>query len=144
MPVAYIIDDNRGTADSLAQWLGLLNYDARVMLGPLPAIEALAHRVPDVIFLDIHMQGMDGVEVCRYIRRDPRLSGVPVIAISTDTQPALIERVRLAGANGFLAKPVEYDTFEEVLRAAEKLNLAARTPAAPLAVARGLASRPAG
>ena len=141
MPVAYIIDENRVTADSLAQWLGLQNYDARVMLGPLPAIEALARRVPDLISLDIRMQGMDGVEVCRYIRRDPRLAAVPVIAISTDTQPALIERVRLAGANGFLAKPVEYEAFEEVLRAAEKLNLAAR--ARPSVAARGLAPRPA-
>ncbi len=142
MPVAYIIDDNRVAADSLAQWLGLLSYEARVMLGPLPAIESLAHRVPDLIFLDIHMQGMDGVEVCRYIRRDPRLSAVPVVAISTDTQPALIERVRLAGANGFLAKPFEFDALEEVLRAAEKLNLAAR--ARPPAAGRGLAPRPAG
>lgn len=141
MPVAYIIDDNRVTADSLAQWLGLLSYETRVMLGPLPAIEALAHRVPEVIFLDIHMAGMDGVEVCRYIRRDPRLCAVPVIAISTDTQPTLIERVRLAGANGFLAKPVDYDALEEVLRAAEKLNFAAR--ARPAAPARGLAPWPA-
>ena len=141
MPVAYVIDDNRVTADSLAQWLGLLSYEPRVMLGPLPAIEALAGRVPDIIFLDIHMQGMDGVEVCRYIRRDPRLAGVPVVAISSDTQPALIERVRQAGANGFLAKPFEFDAVEEVLRAAEKLNLAAR--ARPPAANRGLAPRPA-
>lgn len=141
MPVAYVIDDNRVLADSLAQWLGLLSYDAYVLLGPLPAIEALAHRVPEVIFLDIHMQGMDGVEVCRYIRRDPRLAAVPVIAISTDTQPGLIERVRQAGANGFLAKPVDYDALEEVLRAAEKLNLAARTR--PPTAGRGLAPRPA-
>jgi CheY-like chemotaxis protein len=124
MPTAFVIDDSRAMADSLQQWLGLLGYEARVMLGPLAAIEALGHRVPDVILLDIHMQGMDGVEVCRYIRRDPRTAAVPIIAISTDTQPALIERVRLAGANGFLSKPVELEALQEVLRTAEKLNLA--------------------
>jgi CheY-like chemotaxis protein len=141
MPTAYVIDDNRLSADSLAQWLNLLNYETRVMLGPLPAIEALGGRLPEVIFLDIHMQGMDGVEVCRYIRRDPRGAAVPIIGMSTDTQSALVERVRLAGAKGFLCKPLEFEALEGVLRAVEKLNAAAR--ARPANGGLGLARRPA-
>ncbi len=128
MSYAYVIDDNRETAESLAQWLSLFNYDTRVALGPLPAIEALSRRVPDVIFLDIHMQGMDGVELCRYIRRDPRTAEVAIIGVSSDTQPALVECVRLAGANGFLGKPLEFEALAEVLRAVEKLNEAWRRP----------------
>ena len=130
MSFAYIIDDCRETADSLCQWLSLFDYDTRVALGPLAAIEALVRRVPDVIFLDIHMQGMDGVEVCRYIRRDPRTAEVAIIGMSSDTQPALVERVRLAGANGFLGKPLEYEALAEVLQAVEKLNAARRYQAA--------------
>jgi CheY-like chemotaxis protein len=129
MSFAYIIDDCRETADSLCQWLSLFNYDTRVALGPLAAIEALVRRVPDVVFLDIHMQGMDGVEVCRYIRRDPRTAEVAIIGMSSDTQPALVERVRLAGANGFLGKPLEFDALAEVLQAVETLNEARRHPA---------------
>ena len=129
MPYAYVIDDNRETAESLAQWLSLFDYDTRVALGPLPAIDALSRRVPDVIFLDIHMQGMDGVELCRYVRRDPRTAEVAIIGVSSDTQPTLVERVRLAGANGFLGKPLEFEALEEVLRAVEKLNEARRRPA---------------
>jgi len=132
MPLAYIIDDNRETADSLQQWLSLFDYDTRVALGPLAAIEALARRVPDVIFLDIHMQGMDGLEVCRYIRRDPRISEVIIIGMSSDTQSTLVERVRLAGANGFLGKPLEFEALEEVLRAVQKINEARRTAPAGL------------
>lgn len=128
MLYAYVIDDNRETADSLCQWLSLFDYDTRVALGPLAAIEALVQRVPDVIFLDIHMQGMDGVEVCRFIRRDPRTTEVPIIGMSSDTQSTLVERVRLAGANGFLGKPLEYETLGEVLRAVEKLNEARHRP----------------
>jgi CheY-like chemotaxis protein len=142
MPCAYIIDDCRDTADCLADWLRLWGYEARALLGPRAAIEALARWVPDVIFLDIHMAGMDGVEVCRYVRRDPRLAEAPVIAISSDTQPALVERVRLAGANGFLSKPIEIATLEEVLRAVERLNRAARRQAVGAGMGRGLAQRP--
>ena len=124
MPYACVIDDCRETADSLCQWLSLFGYEARVALGPLPALETLARRVPDVIFLDIHMHGMDGVEVCRYLRRDPRTAEVPVIGMSSDTQSELVEQVRLAGANGFVGKPLEFDTLGEVLAAVEKLNAA--------------------
>ncbi|MCC6190061.1 MAG: response regulator [Anaerolineales bacterium] len=129
MPSAYVVDDHRETAVSLAQWLGWLSYEARVFLGPRSALEALARRLPDVVFLDIHMAGMDGMEVCRYMRRDPRLAPVPIVAISSDAQPALGERARLAGANGFLSKPLELEALEEVLRAVEKLNGAAARPA---------------
>jgi len=129
MPYAYVIDDCRETADSLCQWLSLFDYETHMALGPLAAIEGLVQRVPDVIFLDILMQGMDGLEVCRYIRRDPRTAEVAIIGMSSDTQTTLVERVRQAGANGFLGKPPEYDALAGVLSAVEKLNEARRCPA---------------
>ena len=135
MPYAYVVEDHRDTANCLSQWLRLFNYDVRIALGPLAAIEALAGRVPDVIFIDIHMHGMDGVELCRYIRRDPRTADVAIIGMSSDTQSSLVERVRLAGANGFLGKPLEYEALADVLTAVETLNEARRKPA--------LAARPA-
>lgn len=114
MPYALVIDDSREVADSLGSMLRLLNYEVRVALGPRPALEAMAARVPDVIFLDIHMAGIDGVEICRNIRRDRRTSHVIIIGISSDNQPSLIVRVRNAGADGFLAKPIELAQLEEV------------------------------
>jgi CheY-like chemotaxis protein len=114
MPDALVIDDNLEIANGLSSMLGLLDYEVRVALGPRPALEALAQRVPDVIFLDIHMAGLNGVEVCRYIRRDPRTAHVIIVAISSDNQPALVVRVRNAGADGFLAKPIEMEQLEEL------------------------------
>jgi CheY-like chemotaxis protein len=111
---ALVIDDHLETAEGLRGMLSLLGYGVRVALGPRPALEALAQRVPDVIFLDIHMRGLDGVEVCRYIRRDPRTARVIIVAISSDTQPDLIASVRAAGANGFLAKPIDMLELEDV------------------------------
>ncbi len=124
MPNAYVIEDHRESAESLVRVLESLGCQARMALGPVPALEALARKVPDVIFLDLHMRGVDGVEVCRYVRRDPRTARVIVIAISSDTQPELIERARRAGADGFLAKPLVVEDLERVLvRVAERLAL---------------------
>ncbi len=113
---ALVVDDARVAANTIAQALKLLGYDAQVAYGPRPAIESLERRVPDVILLDINMPGMDGVEVCRYLRRDPRTAEVPIVAISSEAQEATIAKARQAGANAFLPKPIDMDALERVLK----------------------------
>jgi CheY-like chemotaxis protein len=120
MRYAFVIDDNRMIASNLVQMLKLLGYEAYAAYGSLPAMQALSQHVPDVILLDIHLQGVNGVELCRAIRRDARLAHVPVLAISSDTQPELIAGMRAAGANGFLAKPIQLDDLEQALENAQR------------------------
>ena len=118
---ALVIDDSRDTADSLVTMLNLLGYQARVAYGPLAAITKFTQRFPDLILLDIHMAGMDGREVCRFFRRDPRTAHLPILAMSSDTQPALVDSAREAGANAFIAKPITLEALEQALQAIEPL-----------------------
>ena len=113
---ALVIDDARVAANTIAQTMELLGYEAQVAYGPRPALESLAQRIPDIILLDINMPGINGVEVCRYLRRDPRTDKVPIIAISSENQEATITEVRQAGANAFLPKPLDIDALEKVLK----------------------------
>ena len=130
MPYAYVVEDHRDTANCLSQWLRLFNYEVRIALGPLAAIEALAGRVPDVIIIDIHMHGMDGIELCRYIRRDPRTAEVALIAMSSDNNALLAERMRMAGAVGFLAKPLDIQALEDMLRTVAQIRAGRTRPGA--------------
>jgi twitching motility two-component system response regulator PilH len=82
----------------------------------LPGLQALGQIKPDLIVLDLHMQGVNGIEICRYIRRDPRLADVPVLAISSDNQEIMIAAVREAGANAFLNKPITIEALESALK----------------------------
>lgn len=113
---ALIVDDVRVAANTIAQTLELLGYETQVAYGPRPAIESLARRIPDVILLDINMPGIDGVEVCRYLRRDPRTAHVPIIAMSSEVQEPTITQIRKAGANLFLSKPLDMDALDSVLK----------------------------
>lgn len=128
MTTVLIIDDSRFAAETIAQMLQLLDYQVETVYGPRQALESLAHQLPDVILTDLHMPGVEGADICRYIRRDPRWVNVPIIAMSSDTQPELLEKIKAAGANGFLAKPVELDSLEATLK--EILNPLPH-PAAP-------------
>jgi len=113
---ALVVDDARIAAATIAKALNLLGYETKVAYGPRPAIESVARRLPDVILLDINMPGIDGVEVCRYLRRDPRTAKIPIIAISNETQEETIAQVRNAGANVFLPKPLDIDVLEKTLK----------------------------
>jgi CheY-like chemotaxis protein len=113
---ALVVDDSRVAAHTIAQALELLGYETEVAYGPRSAIESLARRIPDVILLDINMPGIDGVEVCRYLRRDPRTEQVPIIAMSSEVQEPTVTQIRKAGANFFLSKPLDIDALDSVLK----------------------------
>lgn len=121
---AFIIDDNRMIVKSLSQMLNLLGYEVNAAYGAMMALQQLAQRAPDVILMDLHMQGLNGIELCRHLRQDIHLRHVPILAMSSDNQPALIEGIREAGASLFIPKPIEIDALEKALHEIE--NLAAR------------------
>ena len=112
---ALVVDDTRIAATAIARALNLLGYQTKLAYSPRVAIESLVQRMPDVILLDINMPGIDGVEVCRYLRRDPRTEKIPIIAMSSEAQEETVTQVREAGANAFLAKPIDIDTLERTL-----------------------------
>ncbi len=109
---ALVVDDNRETADGIVKMLSLIGFQARPVYSPRLAIETMSKGLPDLLVLDVHMQGVDGGEVIRFIRRDPLLTSVPILAVSSDTQDAIVAGILSAGANAFLPKPVEYDELE--------------------------------
>jgi CheY-like chemotaxis protein len=77
-------------------------------------LEGLA-RKPDVIFLDIHMEPLDGFEMLKLIRRNRDYRATPVIALTASVMNEEIKRLREAGFDGVIAKPINYDTFPAAL-----------------------------
>ncbi|MFH1184412.1 MAG: thioredoxin-dependent thiol peroxidase [Chloroflexota bacterium] len=122
MTEALIIDDNRSTADALLQMLGLLHVPARVAYGSSAAMSLLSSFTPSLVLLDITMPGVDGMEVLGFLRREPRLAGVPVLVITLDDQPETRERAFKRGASAVIIKPATLDVLEDSLRRLGALN----------------------
>jgi CheY-like chemotaxis protein len=64
------------------------------------------------------MPGVDGFEILAYLRREPRLSGIPVIVVTADDSPETARRARQDGAVDVLLKPVTVEALEGSLTAA--------------------------
>lgn len=77
-------------------------------------LRGLKHK-PDVIFLDIHMEPIDGFEMLKVIRQNKEYHGTPVIALTASVMSEEVRRLREAGFDGVIAKPIDYDTFPRAL-----------------------------
>jgi two-component system, OmpR family, response regulator MprA len=106
-----VVDDERAVRDSLRRALELQGYEVELASDGAEALERLAaNGQPDAVVLDILMPGIDGLEVCRQIRR--RGYGVPVLMLTA--RDAVGDRVEGldAGADDYLVKPF---ALEELL-----------------------------
>ncbi|UUZ54514.1 response regulator [Massilia sp. H-1] len=97
---------------------------------------ALARQhLPHVILVDIHLPGIDGFEIRRLLRADPRTARIPVIAMTARAMPSDIARGKEAGFYSYLTKPIDIDLFSSVIdRAGRAGPQRGRSP--------GLAHRP--
>ena len=84
--------------------------------GRVGAQLAREHR-PDLVLLDLHLPDIPGEEVLRRLRADERTAQIPVIVISADATRESVERLRGAGADAYLTKPLDLDEFLATLEA---------------------------
>jgi CheY-like chemotaxis protein len=71
--------------------------------------------IPDVLMLDVNMPGVDGLEICRYLRRDPTTASVPIIIVSANEEKAHKEAALQAGANYYIVKPAMLEDLEKAI-----------------------------
>jgi two-component system cell cycle response regulator DivK len=66
---------------------------------------------PDLILMDIQLPGMDGLEATALLKRDDATRAIPVIALTALAMKGDEERIRAAGCDGYIAKPLAYRDF---------------------------------
>lgn len=91
-------------------------YDIELANCGESCLQKVEHTEPDLIILDITMEGMDGIETCRLLRQDPHLDAVPIVFASgnTDIQSQLDGFQQ--GADGYITKPIVADQLFQVIQ----------------------------
>jgi DNA-binding response OmpR family regulator len=104
-PRVLIVDDTPQNIRLLEAVLGPAGYLTLSASSGPEALDLLAKEPVDIVLLDVVMPEMDGFEVCRQIRADPRTSVLPVVMVTASEQHEKVRGIE-AGADDFLTKPL--------------------------------------
>jgi two-component system response regulator len=117
-PRILIVEDNPDD-ESLTQ-RGLRKLPATIEVArdgalALDALAAMGH-LPDLVLLDLKLPKIDGSEVLRQLRNDPRTNRLCVVVFTSSSEPADIARCYALGCNSYVIKPVTYEDYIEAVR----------------------------
>ncbi len=127
VPIIVAIDDNKDNLVVLQAFVKDAFFGAMIFTATngKTGIELALEKNPDVILLDILMPGMNGFEVCIELKKDPRLSHIPVVFLTAlkDDKKSRIRALE-AGGDGFITKPFEEAELVAQIRAMAKIKAA--------------------
>ncbi|ORE96619.1 response regulator [Acuticoccus yangtzensis] len=82
----------------------------------IDALKVAKRERPDLIVMDIQLPEMSGLEVTERIKSDPDLKPIPVIAVTAFAMKGDEERIRAAGCEAYLSKPISIDRFISTIK----------------------------
>ena len=106
-PLVMVVDDSITVRKITGRLLEREGYRVLTAKDGLDALEQLKGELPAVMLVDIEMPRMDGFDLARNVRGDPRTMEIPIIVISSRTAPKHRSRAAQLGVNAFLGKPYE-------------------------------------
>ena len=142
--LVLVVDDvvsNRRLAEALLQQAG---FSVWLAADGVAALEALRHDLlPDVVLMDLHMPGMDGLTATRRIRGlEGRAGQVPVLALTADASTDRTQACLDAGMNGVVTKPIDITQLVDAIAAAAPPPLPEFSPADAVSLPSEPAMRP--
>ena len=108
LKTVIVVEDEPDAAELFAEMMRVSGFRVFKTYSSTPAISLINKEQPDVVILDIMMPDISGLEVLRFMRRDPQLKNIPVIVVSARSMPSDIKEGLEAGATIYLTKPVGY------------------------------------
>src|ERR1700748_3181436 len=118
-----VVDDIMSNVKLLEAKLTAEYFDVATAFNGLECLKRIEENIPDIVLLDVMMPGMDGFEVCRRIKSDPRIAHVPVVMVTALDQPSDRVAGLEAGADDFLTKPVDDAALFARVRSLVRLKL---------------------
>jgi two-component system cell cycle response regulator DivK len=106
-----IIEDN---PDNMTLTVLLLESEGHTVIKAVDAEAGLTlarAQLPDLILMDIQLPGMDGLQAAALLKGDPSTRAIPVIALTALAMKGDEERIRAAGCDGYVAKPIRIHEF---------------------------------
>ncbi len=112
-----VIDDSQTIRTQVGSTLRQAGFDILEAVDGVDGAEVIA-GAPDaaLVICDVNMPNKSGLELLEDLRKDERFKTLPVVMLTTEGQPQLIERARKSGAKGWLVKPFKADLLLAAVR----------------------------
>ena len=108
----YLVDDDPISIQLMTRILSNSSHTVFSNTSSTAALKEITDLKPDCILLDIMMPELDGIELCKRIRKEKSLSGVPVVMVTSKIFESDRTRAFRAGAVGYISKPIDPDRLE--------------------------------
>lgn len=106
-----MVDDNPGNLTVYELLLSKRGYDVVTVQDGMRALELVKEMRPDLFIIDVMMPDMNGIELCERLREMRAFATTPVLFLSAWNEQKIVEQSLAAGADDFIAKPVDAKTL---------------------------------
>jgi CheY-like chemotaxis protein len=113
LPLVLLVEDHDDTRQMYVEFLSF-TFDVMSATDAAQALELVRARRPELVITDLSLPGMDGFELIRVLRGDPRLQAVPAICLSGYSGDAHEARAREAGCDRVIEKPCMPDVLASI------------------------------
>jgi two-component system cell cycle response regulator DivK len=111
-----IVEDNELNMKLFRDLLEAHGYETSGTSNGFEALDLVRKLRPDLILMDIQLPQVSGLEVTRWIKDDPELRAIPVVAVTAFAMKGDEERIREGGCEAYLSKPISVGKFIETVR----------------------------
>ena len=112
-----IVEDNALNIKLFCDLLAAHGHDPEAVTDSRQALDAAKANPPDLVITDIQLPHVSGLELIRMLRADQQLAEVPVMAVTAYSAAGDEERIRAAGAQAYVSKPISVVRFVEQVNA---------------------------
>lgn len=114
-PRVLVVDDEPNMTELFRMMLEMEGYAVDIATDVEGALLSLDRQLPDVILLDIMLQGPSGLDLCRMLRDDPERADIPIVILSAKSQLEDVQQGMEAGARQYLLKPISKNELVEAV-----------------------------
>ncbi len=118
MAKILVVEDSATDRDHLRSLLTKAGHEVLIAVSGQEGVSIAREQRPDLVFMDIVMDNMDGYNATRTMRNDPETSAIPVVIVSSKNQKADKVWAQLQGASAYVVKPC---SAEDILRHVSEL-----------------------
>jgi two-component system, cell cycle response regulator DivK len=116
LPLVLLVDDNDSTRKPAGDVLRVAGFRTIEAVTATEGIALASEHLPDVILMDLRLPDLDGSEAARMLRAEPRTARIPVVAVTALPLDTREDWLFDAGFSGYVIKPIDIDTFPNVVR----------------------------